>query len=323
MNTSPEVSVVVLTYNSQIEQLEATLKSIICQKDVMYELIISDDGSNDLSLQQIKECIKAYPEVGLLITSARNTGTVSNTNRGITPAKGRYTKLLSPGDYFTDEFALKKWVEFNDNNGIAISFCNYIPYTLKDELVDERVLLHPINVECFKTTGNIHSKIINRIVFHDYPIGATLLFETGLLKKYIERMEHIIIYCEDECLSWMILDGKDVLFFPDVTIAYEYGGGVSTNGDKKWNARIERDIVELRKEILRQEGHKIGLRMNLFLRAFIHKGGVPRYIRFILFPEAFLIWIKRKMRRKKINIIPAEMLLNSQQDRRIIHHASD
>ena len=42
-----QISVVVLTYNPDSEKLLATLRSVICQQDVDYEVILSDDGSVD------------------------------------------------------------------------------------------------------------------------------------------------------------------------------------------------------------------------------------------------------------------------------------
>ena len=43
----PDFSVIVLNYHPDKDKLFATLRSILCQKDVSFEIILADDGSPD------------------------------------------------------------------------------------------------------------------------------------------------------------------------------------------------------------------------------------------------------------------------------------
>ena len=50
-----EVSVIVLTYNSGLDKVFKTLNSILCQKNVRVEIVISDDGSTNDNFNAIKQ----------------------------------------------------------------------------------------------------------------------------------------------------------------------------------------------------------------------------------------------------------------------------
>ena len=48
-----DISILVLTYNSTWEDLENTLESALAQKGICYEIVISDDGSEDNHREQL------------------------------------------------------------------------------------------------------------------------------------------------------------------------------------------------------------------------------------------------------------------------------
>ena len=53
-----KISVLVLSYNSDIDKLYLTLKSIIKQKIDDFEIVVSDDGSKDNHEQELAEYFK-------------------------------------------------------------------------------------------------------------------------------------------------------------------------------------------------------------------------------------------------------------------------
>ena len=52
---SVEVSVLVLTYNSNLDKLIDTVKSVIDQRGVSLEIVISDDGSKVKHFDELKD----------------------------------------------------------------------------------------------------------------------------------------------------------------------------------------------------------------------------------------------------------------------------
>ena len=104
-----DFSVIVCCYNSDYEKLKKTLISISKQKNVSYEIIISDDGSKDRAIEQIKAWVDEHN-----ISNVRynflpeNIGTVRNILSAVKVAQGKYVKTISPGDYLFDEYSLQQ-----------------------------------------------------------------------------------------------------------------------------------------------------------------------------------------------------------------------
>lgn len=94
------VSVIVVTYNSADYIIE-TLESIKMQHNENLELIISDDGSSDKTIEICSQWIKKndlnfiHTEI---ITIEKNTGIPANLNRGVKKARGKWIKLIAGDD---------------------------------------------------------------------------------------------------------------------------------------------------------------------------------------------------------------------------------
>lgn len=101
MEMKPLVSVVVITYNSALTLLE-TLESIRQQTYPSIEVVISDDGSTDETLEVAAGWIEKNRNDFVrcaLITSEMNTGITKNCNRGVRAAEGEYVKLVAGDDF--------------------------------------------------------------------------------------------------------------------------------------------------------------------------------------------------------------------------------
>ncbi|MCQ2211220.1 MAG: glycosyltransferase [Paludibacteraceae bacterium] len=97
---APLVSVVVVTYNSAKTVVE-TLDSISQQTYKNIELIVSDDGSQDGTVEIVSKWVEEHKDdfVGSRVISAeRNTGTVKNLNRGIMASNGFWIKSIAGDD---------------------------------------------------------------------------------------------------------------------------------------------------------------------------------------------------------------------------------
>jgi glycosyltransferase involved in cell wall biosynthesis len=97
---TPLVSIIIITYNSSRYVLE-TLESIKSQTWDNIQLIVSDDGSRDNTVQLCTEWINAnrqrFAETKL-ITVEKNTGIAANCNRGIQATIGEWVKLIAGDD---------------------------------------------------------------------------------------------------------------------------------------------------------------------------------------------------------------------------------
>ena len=53
----PEVTVLLASYNPRIEKLKTCLKSIILQRDISTQIVITDDGSRDNQFDKGRELL--------------------------------------------------------------------------------------------------------------------------------------------------------------------------------------------------------------------------------------------------------------------------
>ena len=249
LNNLINVSVVVASYNPNLDKLLKTINSIIIQQNITFQIIITDDGSkNDyfFELEQFFNNIKFKNFI--LIKNKINMGTVKNIKKALDICDGTYTKLISPGDCLYDKYTLYRWVTY---------------YMSENEVKFVRHKAWPQNTFVYKDTFIDNSKIINNyLLFNDTIHGATLIGKTLIYKKYFEMGIDIIKYAEDCLYRLMVFDGVSIKFFPYNVIFYEYGSGISTRPDKKWQSILKKDIQATDKIILELSKN------NSFIRNF-------------------------------------------------------
>ena len=91
MEKSLDVSIIIVNYNTK-DLTRNCLKSVFEQtKNISFEVIVSDNGSNDGSIEMIKS---EFPQV-VLIENNANLGFGAANNRGLKIAKGKYIFYLN------------------------------------------------------------------------------------------------------------------------------------------------------------------------------------------------------------------------------------
>jgi len=112
----PIVSVCVLTYNHE-KFIKECLEGVLKQKvDFVYEIIIGDDCSTDITQKICQEYVRKYSDRIILISSEKNTGAVSNWQRIQNASTGKYIAICEGDDYWTDPSKLQKQVDFLEVN---------------------------------------------------------------------------------------------------------------------------------------------------------------------------------------------------------------
>lgn len=100
INNSECISVIVVSYNSK-ETIRDTLDSIKAQTYPLLELIITDDGSEDGTVELAEKWLMGNSTrfVNIKIIKSRyNTGIPANCNRGVDAATSRLFKLIAADD---------------------------------------------------------------------------------------------------------------------------------------------------------------------------------------------------------------------------------
>lgn len=99
-----KVSICIPAYNN-VEGIERLLGSIAKQDYTDYEIIITDDSTDD----KVYELVKGRPEVQYYRNEGR-LGSTANWNESMNKCSGEYVKIMHHDDWFTERESLGKFV---------------------------------------------------------------------------------------------------------------------------------------------------------------------------------------------------------------------
>ena len=112
-----KLSIVIICWNDW-KVIENCLRSIFeGTHNIDYEVIVSDNGSSDGSVERIRA---QFPAVRLVENHA-NLGFAKGNNAGIQEARGEYVLILNP-DTIVHDGSLVRWIEFADHHPEAGAF---------------------------------------------------------------------------------------------------------------------------------------------------------------------------------------------------------
>lgn len=101
----PKVSICIPAYNN-VNEVKRLLESIFLQSFKNYEIILTDDSTNN----EISELIEQMGRQKIrYIHNPKPLGHIFNWNRALSEAKGEYIKIMFSDDWFTSSDSLEKW----------------------------------------------------------------------------------------------------------------------------------------------------------------------------------------------------------------------
>lgn len=119
------VSVICTVYNHE-RYLNQTLAGIVNQEtNFVFEVLVHDDASTDLSAQIIKEYEDKYPNLIKPIYQSENQhskGKIILKEYMLTRAAGKYMAICEGDDYWIDKHKLQKQVDYMENHP-SCTFC--------------------------------------------------------------------------------------------------------------------------------------------------------------------------------------------------------
>lgn len=237
------VSVAILTYNPDFEELIKTLESIISQKFVNIQIVVSDDGSEIDYFKDIEEYMQKNDFTNyVLVKLDKNSGTVKNLLNAVSYCKYEYIKDISPGDYLSSDEILYRWINKLIASKKEWSFGDAIYYSdVSGENI--RVKATPQNIECYNKMQD-KKCIWNYVILNDIALGATMVCKKSVLIRYLQLIDNKVVYAEDNIFRLMMFDGIVPYYISEDVVLYEYGSGVSTSGSTKWAEKLEIDWKE-------------------------------------------------------------------------------
>ncbi len=245
MDNRKQVSVLVLLYKSQIEKVFCTLSAIIKQKNIRFEIIISDDGSENDHFSQIKEYFDETNFRDYILTKCkRNMGTVENYNNALQNSRGEYVFATSPGDILFDDRVLSDLYNFARSNHSLITFGNAVYYCCegnKIKFITSRQN-YPPRPSIF---DGKHSPFMEKsaLFFGGSILGATFFRERNNAVKYLEKIRGIAKYVEDNtCTFFAVAEGIRIRYYDRQMVWYDYGSGISTDGTTQSKSLLAKDF---------------------------------------------------------------------------------
>ena len=93
-----DLSVIVPVYNTEIKILEQCIKSIMKLKNINYELLLIDDGSESENSIEYENLIKNLNLKNIKYIYKENSGVSSARNLGVEKANGRFVMFVDSDD---------------------------------------------------------------------------------------------------------------------------------------------------------------------------------------------------------------------------------
>ena len=259
------ITVGVVTYNSSDTVIE-TLEGIYNQTYQELELVVSDDGSKDSTVEIVKKWIEEHKSrfkaVHLLIAH-RNAGVSQNCNRVLKIAKGKYLAIIAGDDIFYPHAIATKY-EYALQHSSKIVFSK---------------------VDCFGTCGEERMKIqryCNRGYYYakrpyreQWEAMIEKNFITGPSGSFYNREYLLGIHgfdtrypmLEDYPLLFRYMkNGNEIRMIDEALVRYRVSGkSLCTSGNKKFNRSGLKFLIRERvAELIKAGKYKICI--DLLLR---------------------------------------------------------
>lgn len=114
MEKNKKLSIITINYNNR-DGLRKTIESVVSQTFSDFEYVVIDGGSNDGSVEVIKECADRID----YWVSERDKGIYNAMNKGAFAAHGEYLLFLNSGDVLCDEHVIANVFEYELEADIA------------------------------------------------------------------------------------------------------------------------------------------------------------------------------------------------------------
>ena len=125
---TPLVSVIMPCYNAE-RFIAQSIESVMAQTYQNWELLITDDGSTDTSVDVVNQYCAKDKRINLLVPG-KHSGIATTRNLSIQRAKGRFIAFLDSDDIWKSD-KLEKQIGFMMEHDVAFTYSSY-------EVIDEQ-----------------------------------------------------------------------------------------------------------------------------------------------------------------------------------------
>jgi teichuronic acid biosynthesis glycosyltransferase TuaG len=193
------VSIITPTYNSE-KFITETIESVINQSYTNWEMLITDDCSNDNTIDIVKFYQSKDSRIKIFQLK-NNSGAAIARNNSINNSKGRYVAFLDSDDlWFKNKLELQ--IEFMRKGGYALTYTSYEKFKNRDTFIS--------NIYCLKKLS------YNDMLKNNYIGCLTAIYDSKILGKI---MMPNIRRRQDYALWLNILKQTDYAYGLDIVLS--------------------------------------------------------------------------------------------------------
>lgn len=251
-----KISVVIPMYNSQ-DTIVSALESIRTQTaaDLIYEVIVINDGSTDNSAALVEEYRRENPDLNICLINKENGGVSSARNVGLKAAKGNWIALLDSDDTWVPK-KTEIQIRMIDQNGDI----DFLGGDIHDK--GQRILFRKIN--------GLYKANIKDICLENFPQTSAAIFRKKIYDE-IGGYDEVQKYAEDGNYFLKICANYNYYHLPVKMV--QYGGGKPGFGFSGLSANLKgmyegnvKNIMELKKMELITPGYYSFLRIFFWIK---------------------------------------------------------
>lgn len=234
-NDSPLVSIVAACFNHS-QFLAETLDSIANQTYSNIELIITDDGSKDNSVEIIKEWMEKNTIPCTLIANERNEGICKTFNKGLTKSKGKYFQVIACDDVMLLDKIEQQVAQFEtSSNKVAVLYTDA-------QVIDENtVLTHPSFSKFWNFPDNA-STTLEGLIKQNTIIAPSVLIKRSALVEVGGYDENL---CYEDWDMWLRLSQKyDLVKMEEPLVQYRHFSTSMSQG-QTYRIAMTKDSIKL------------------------------------------------------------------------------
>lgn len=211
-----DISVYLTTYYSE-KYIRQALDSVFNQKTKhSFEVVVSDDGSKDKTIEILEEYKQKYPDNFRYEVNEKNLGIPKNIYKSRCMSKGKYIVNLDGDDYWIDKEKLEKQIVFLENHPEYDMVCTRYQLRVNDN--DYPYDIAPKKEECNKEFSIKDYEKGHYLNQHGFMIKNYFLEEEG--RKYFAKAKELSDRVDDMCDEVLLLLKCKIFVLDEVTDVY-------------------------------------------------------------------------------------------------------
>jgi glycosyltransferase involved in cell wall biosynthesis len=229
-----DVSVYIITYYHE-KYIKKAIESVLRQKThYSYEIVVSDDGSTDKTMEILHEYEKKYPGKIRVFHNETNVGIPKNIYAARCHCKGKYIVALSGDDYWIDDQKIEKQASFLDQHEEYVAVGNAMELRYDNDSEPFEVL--PAHKDRNKVFSIANYEKGETLYTHGFMMRNYFLTREG--REYFYQAQLISDKVDDAVDNVLILKKGNVFVLDVITDVYRVPR--NKNNGRNYNSRFSR-----------------------------------------------------------------------------------